>query len=888
MYEIGLLIYVAAIIASCYLSWDAFKHRFLPIARPLMGLSILLALVCSVRLLGLIGSQLNQWIMQAIEDFEYFLIHPSIIPLWVWALLEYYQDKKIPFTHKVLLIFLIQPSIVITLALTDIFNNGFLSQISATGLVDPKDRLGGYLQVRHAYGLVTIIGLTLVTPYLVRKRRQSPFSDLFIVTLTIAIPYTLHLLYRENLINISLGAPAFILFVVWGSRQYRLLHVMPVALQGLIDKMDAGILVSNVHSKLLYINDYAQRLFSLNVSTSKLQQHELSTPEVFEQHFDFTLARKQTSLMQTNSQKHDGEVRYINAVLQPIFSPKLKQHLGSTISFHDITERKQAELELQSYNQQKSEFFAGISHEFRTPLTLSLGNIDDVLHDLHTLPPKQLEAPLLQAKANNKRLLSLVNQLLELSCIDKGSLTIKPVKLQLSTYLPMLIANFESLADRHNITLHFNVSHTAQRDSDIYFDSDALDKIMINLLSNALKSITGNTGGEVHIGIDHAEHNQLQITVRDSGCGIAADALPHIFEMFYSHQVNNTAWPQSTGVGLSLVKQLLVLHDADIAVNSTAEGNGSCFSVKLQRGYLHFPEDMIIHHTGSTRETNTAIIDDSPHMQGLINTDNNTQSPTDKNMLISTDSNKQVLLAEDNPDMRRYIRKHLPDFQLTEAADGKAALELAQQLQPDLVLSDVMMPKMNGYDLCKQLKSDAQTSHIPVVLLTAKSAQTEKLEGLSLGADDYLSKPFDVRELNLRINNLIVAKQAIQAFYKANGLEKAINHSKLPKRETAFLEKLQHYVREHIANTEIKVSDLAAVVHMSERSLSRKVKMLTGDTPKKMLLTIRLELAAQLLRKSEDNITNLSCQVGFSDASHFARTFKAHYAMTPSEYRESR
>lgn len=886
MYEIGLIIYSAAIVAACYLSWDAFKHRFLPIARPLIGLSIILALVCMLRLLGLLDPQLSQWLMQAIEDFEYFLIHPLVIPLWIWALLEYYQDKKISLGNKILLIFFIQPSIVITLWLTDIVTNGFLSQASAVSLIDPKDRLGAYVNVRHVYGTVVIVGLILLTPYLVRKRQQSPLSDLLLVMLTMVVPYILHVLYRDNWISLSLGAPAFILFILWGSRQYRLLDVMPVALQGVIDKMDSGIIVGNVHSKLLYVNGYAQQLFDISLTpASALQQRKLSMPEVFEQHFNFSSPEKQTALMQVKSRLHNGAIRYINATLQPIFSPKLNKHLGATVSFHDITERKQAELELESYNRQKSEFFAGISHEFRTPLTLSMGNIDDVLHDLNKVPVRQLEAPLKQARANNKRLLGLVNQLLELSRLDRGALTIKPVKLNLSNYLPMLIANFESLAENHNIKLHFEVSGQARQDSSLYFDTDALDKVVINLLSNALKSITGNAGGEVVAGLDHGGDSQLQLTVRDTGCGIATDALPHIFEMFYSHQMNNAVWPQSTGVGLSLVKQLLVLHGADIEVNSI-EGEGTCFTVTFRRGYAHFSKDVVINHHNDFPDDAASFIPESATIAALADLPDDSPTPVPVKYPAQSGGKPMILLAEDNADMRRYIRKHLGAFELLEAADGERGLELARQSMPDLVLSDVMMPKMNGYELCAGLKSDSQTSHIPVVLLTAKSDQSERLEGLSLGADDYLSKPFDVRELNLRINNLISARRTIQVFYQNNGLEKVIGHPDLPKRETTFLEKIQSYVREHIDNSEIKVSDLAEVVHMSERSLSRKLKALTGDTPKQMLMTIRMEQAARLLTHSDSNITRLSYDVGFTDASHFTRSFKKHYGMTPTEYRE--
>ena len=889
MYETGLIIYATAFIASCYLSWDAFKHRFLPIARPMTAMSILLALVCIIRFLDITKIPMPRWGAQFLDDFEFFVLMPFIIPLWIWMLLEYYKDQKVRPSHIVILLCLIQPSIVTTLALFDMFTNGFVSQASPTALIVPGERLGAYLQVRLIYGVVAISLIVLITPYLVRKHQQSPLFDLMLVILTIAVPFTFHILYRDGYMTLSLGAPALIFFILWGNRQYRLLDVMPVARKGIMDKIDSGILVGNVHSKLLYVNNYAQQLFNLDVSDSALQEREISIPAVFEEHLDFTLAEKQTALLQTSAHGKDNDVRYIAATLQPILSPKLRHHLGSTVSFHDITERKQAELALESYSRQKSEFFAGISHEFRTPLTLSLGNIDDTLNDLNTAKPEQLKAPLLQAKANNKRLLSLVNQLLELSRLDKGALAIKPVKLELSTYLPMLIANFESLAERQNIQLHFTISAKARQDSTLYFDSDALDKVVINLVSNALKSITDNQGGHVYIELDrNDESEQLLLTIRDTGCGIPKDSIPKIFEMFYSHQMDNTRWPQGTGVGLSLVKQLLVLHDANISVSSV-ENEGTSFELTLQQGHAHFAEDIIIgqHSWAEPEATSSSTsfdLEQETFNQALAADDASTLTEPEGN--FTQGLSKQVLLAEDNADMRRYIRKHLMDYRLIEAADGEEALDLAKQTMPDLVLSDVMMPKMNGYDLCKSLKSDAQTSHIPVVLLTAKSDQSEKLEGLSLGADDYLSKPFDTNELRLRIKNLLASRDTIRAFYQANGLEKVIKHPELPKRETIFLEKLQNYVRENIDNVDIKISDMASAVFMSERSLSRKVKTLTGATPKQMLMTIRLEHAAQLLLSSESNITQLSYETGFSDPSHFTRSFKKHYEITPTEYRE--
>lgn len=888
MYEAALLLFAIAIIASCFLGWDAYKHRFLPIARPLMYFNVVLTLTCIISFVEVLDTIRPQWLSQVFQDIRMHVLRPLCVPLWAWTLLEYHRDEKAPATHKVLLFCFLIPTVTITLFLFHTITQGLVDPTSVTALITPKERLGGgyVLHVVRTVGIIATLCAILLTPYLVKNRQQSKYPRLeamLVICLTL-IPFTLYALHLRGFVNIALGAPLMIFMLLWGSRQYRLLDALPVALEGITDKVDSGILVSNMQAKLLYVNDYAKKLFQLEATPSALQQRAFPIPVTFTKHLDFSNPEKQTVLLQAKND--EGDIRYIDATLQPIFHPKLNNHLGSMVSLHDITERKQAELELQNFNRQKSEFFAGISHEFRTPLTLSMGGIDDVLEDVDPITPGQRNI-LTQAKANNRRLLSLVNQLLELSQLDKGSLGIKPEKLRLVSYVPMLIANFESQAEKQNIRLHFIVSSEAQQKSSVYFDPDALDKILINLISNALKSINNDAGGDVYIHLNHLEKEQLQLTVRDTGCGIPDDALPKIFDMFYSHHMNNPVWPPGTGVGLSLVKQLLLLHGGDISVSSI-KGQGTCFTINLLSGYSHFAENTPIDHENKwdQDQNNTKVLIEESATNLNISELDSTVDDEDRHKQIDSVSGKHILLAEDNPDMRRYIRKHLPDFYLTETVDGAAALAQAQNAPPDLVLSDVMMPRMNGYDLCRELKSDERTSHIPVILLTAKSAQAEKLEGLSLGADDYLSKPFDVRELNLRIHNLIKSREAIQNFYQLNGLAKVITHPELPKKETVFLEKLQNYVYENIENADIKIADLAATVYMSERSLSRKVKALTGDTPKKMLLIIRLERAAKLLKETTDNITSLSYQVGFSDASHFARTFKAHYNMTATEYRE--
>ena len=554
------------------------------------------------------------------------------------------------------------------------------------------------------------------------------------------------------------------------------------------------------------------------------------------------------------------------------------------MSFHDVTERKQTELKLQSLDRQKAEFFAGISHEFRTPLTLSLGHLKDLASEAENIQPDALRSGLSQVENNNKRLLKLVNQLLQLSQLDASSLEINPVLLDLKTNLPVMIANFESLAEKQNSQIHLQWDHLTDNKFEVYFDSDAFDKIISNLLSNALKSMP--KGGDVYIRVEVVDAQHLELSVSDTGCGIPSSALPKVFKMFYSHQNDNAAWPQGTGVGLSLVKRLLALHSAKIDVSSV-EAEGTTFTLDLLRGFAHFPQEIAVQHSKVD-----LLQSDHLEIEALEHTVSSAplSSPTIKstgNKLKET-TEKLILLVEDNAEMRAYIRKHLSlEYRLIEAADGKEGLALALKLMPDLVLSDVMMPKMSGYDLCKQLKTSPLTSHIPVILLTAKSSHSEKLEGLELGADEYLNKPFDVQELLLRIQNLIQARSRVKQFYKNNGLNEVIENQELPKRETLFLDKLQKYVHENISKSDIRVTDLASIVNMSERTLNRKLKALTGDTPKKMLLLIRLEYAAKLLHRSDDSITQISYSAGFADTSHFTRCFKSKFLVTPTNFRKN-
>lgn len=882
MNHAALLLYALTGIMALSLGWDGFKNRHLPIARPFTAQAYFIAIFASLRALELFEWDKGQWIGQVLLDFD-FLLASLIYPIWVWMLLEYQQERKVSLTDFRILLFLIHPVLQFLVMVFDMFAHGYLSQTSTVALIDPEQRLGTYVIVRHIYAWSTFLLLTVLTPYLmIKKQQHTPWDIVKIAALT-PLPFIFFTLHKLGLTEYRLTVVFMVLYLFWISRQYRLLDVMPLALRGVMDNVNSGILVSNAQAKLLFVNDYANKLLNLQLSSELLKRREQDIPERLKQCFDFASPNKQEAQLELEDNDQGASTRHIDAVFQPIFHPKSHRYLGATLSLHDVTERKNTELQLQRFDRQKSEFFAGISHEFRTPLTLSLGNLDDLLADAESLKTVELKAALSKVKHNNQRLLTLVNQLLELSRLEAGSLPIKPSLLHLDSYLPLLIANFESQASKQGCRIHLQLSqHTAQQ-SELYFDADAFDKVMFNLLSNALKSMPN--GGDITLQLDSLDDTRLQLSVRDTGCGIPADALDKVFERFYSHEHSNPAWQSGTGIGLSLVKELLKTHSADIKVDSV-EGQGTTFTLTLRKGYAHFPSKLVVQHQSDA----VFIADKYPH---LLTLDAVSESvPLDNDAVLTGNerhevSEKLVLLVEDNTEMRAYIRKHLAiHFRLIEAADGEEGLVLAREAMPDLVLSDVMMPKRNGYALCRELKSHPQTSHIPVLLLTAKSSQNEKLEGLELGADDYLSKPFDVRELTLRIHNLIASRTLIRAFYRAHGLQQVINNPNLPECETTFLNTLRTYIEANISNADIKVADLAQAVCMSERSLSRKLKALTGDSPKNMVLVVRLEYAKQiLLTQPNDSVTQVAYQAGFADASHFTRSFKSSYAMPPTQYR---
>ena len=524
--------------------------------------------------------------------------------------------------------------------------------------------------------------------------------------------------------------------------------------------------------------------------------------------------------------------------------------------------REQAE-KLKELDKTKSRFFANISHEFRTPLTLILGPMEEISKGHFQGNPQRVYDLVIR---NGRRLLNLVNQLLDLSKIESGKMRLQVVKADIVSFIKTTVASYQSLALHKGI--QFNLE-TTLHSSDLYFDPDKLEKVIHNLLSNAFKFTPED--GTVTIILQQSSDSFIEIAVKDNGGGIAPDQIAYIFDRFYQADGASANADQGTGIGLALTKELVELHGGLLTVTSE-EGVGSEFKVALPLGQDHLTPDQIV-------QTPIELSRESmpEQKQKIDSVDNQVSIPEPPKPL--------VLLVEDNADLRNFIGKTLePYYAVKQAHDGLAGWQQAIEAIPDLVLSDVMMPEMDGVELCSRLKSDERTSHVPVILLTAKADKQSKLEGLETGADDYLAKPFDRDELLMLIQNRIQQRQTLRArFSKEITLQP--KDIAITSADEKFLSKAMDLVEAHMDNSEFKVSTFIEKMNLGRNQVERKLKALTDQTPVEFIRVLRLKRAAQKIIKQEDTISQIAYSVGFNNLSYFAKCFKQQFGTLPSEYR---
>lgn len=525
---------------------------------------------------------------------------------------------------------------------------------------------------------------------------------------------------------------------------------------------------------------------------------------------------------------------------------------------------------LRELDQMKSQLFANVSHELRTPLALTLGPLEDALEGRFGPVGGELAQQLEVASRNARRLLGLVDQLLDVARLDAGRLRLRMRPVDLSGFVRQRVEAFLPLAERRSIELSLEAPSNRV---EVWLDPVQMEKVLDNLLGNALKFTP--RGGRVQVVLS-AEADRVEIRVRDNGPGIPAGQLDRVFERFYQAEgTSRRRWP-GAGIGLSLARELVELHRGAIAVRSM-EGKGACFIVTLLRGRDHIPPEMEMGGPEDEQrysgERPVLVLDDTLDLPPP-------ESPA------AGDDRTTILVVDDNAEMRTYVRRHLePDYRVVEAADGLQGLEEARRLTPDLVVSDVMMPGLDGSALFRALREDPELDFIPVVLLTAKASAENRIQGLRDGVDDYLVKPFDSRELKARVDNLIASRRRLKE--RLDGLPprplRATEVAVVPADE-AFLARVQAVVEERLGDTDLSVEGLAEALRCDRSYLLRKLRALTGETPSGLIRSLRLQRAEQLLRAGAGTVSEIAATVGFKSVAHFSNAFQERYGERPSAF----
>lgn len=516
-------------------------------------------------------------------------------------------------------------------------------------------------------------------------------------------------------------------------------------------------------------------------------------------------------------------------------------------------ERREAERKHQ-FDQLKIKFLTNISHEFRTPISLIMGPLEQLMQQ-ETSPERANQLDML--RRNARRLLNLVNQLL-----DFRNIKLKEQKLQASegdfvAFAREVADSFKDLAERKQINFQFQ---SALRFYFTLFDQDKMERILFNLLSNAFKFTLKD--GEVFLKIDALPNDRgLRISLSDTGIGMKQDTTEKIFERFFQNETGEEILNQGSGIGLSITKEFVRLHGGTIEVESIA-GKGSVFSVNLP---LRKIEDALILEEDAVfmyDETSEDIQEADGHHQSL----------------------PVVLLVEDNEDFRFYLKDNLKKYyKVVEAGNGKDGWQKVLSAHPDLVVSDISMPYVTGTQLCQKIKTDKRTCHIPVILLTALSAESDQLQGLEKGANDYMAKPFNFEILHAKITNLLALNESLKSTYSKR-IKVDAPIVDIESDNEKLLNKAVLYIDENLTNSQLSVEDLSRHLGMSRGSLYTKILELTGESPVEYIRSIKLDRAAVLLEKSELNVSQISYSVGFATPNYFARAFRTRYGMLPSEY----
>ena len=660
---------------------------------------------------------------------------------------------------------------------------------------------------------------------------------------------------------------------------YLKLNSIVLAEHNLIKAKNVFLRLNSYNYLLLTLQDLSQLYYKKNNLKKSLEyitkkdsinsfyQEKIKESEIYELETLYQTKQKEQQINLLTSQnkleiqkKKNQSYIYISIITLLVF--------GGLTLFISYKNKQKVTKKLAELDKEKSNLFGNISHEFRTPLTLIKTPVEQLLQN-ENLPIEQ-KSILTLVKRNADRLLDLVTQLLDISKIENNQLKLGVTPNNPKQFFNVLCDGFSYLAKQKQIIFLPYINCNL---SDVWFDKDLVEKISTNILFNALKYTPEK--GTVICNV-YCENNLLNIEIKNTGKGLTKEEEAKIFERFY--QADHLS--PGIGLGLALVKELVTTHKGKIHVTNIPN-QWTTFLITLPVNKNSYKKSEIQEETNTTREPTLQIESSSPteiqENKILEETENSQNSTSKKELPI-------MLLVDDNKDVRTLLKHTFsPCYTILEASNGKEGIEKALEHIPDIIISDVMMPEIDGFKLCSTLKNDFKTSHIPIILLTAKAGQENLMEGTLCGADDYIVKPFNLDYLQAKVENLISSRKKLQQRYKQDAVltpqDLAVTNL-----DQDFLQRIEDILKEQLTETSFNTEAFAKAACLSRMQLHRKLKALTGLSATEFIRSQRLKLAAHLLKQSDANVSEIGYQVGFSSPAYFSKLFKDAYGCSPSEY----
>ncbi len=539
-----------------------------------------------------------------------------------------------------------------------------------------------------------------------------------------------------------------------------------------------------------------------------------------------------------------------------------------------IKYEREKRIKEEELHNKKLQFFTNISHEFRTPLTLIINPLEDILKNEELNLPNEVNEKHLIIHKNTDRLYRLINELMDYRKLELNKLSIKARELDIINFVQDVVSYF--VVEASNKKIDLNIKHEIP-ELKVWVDIGMLEKIIFNLLSNAFKVTPEGGTITISVSLKHAEkikQNNLseafEISVSDTGPGLKKEQLEKIFERFYQVDNLNKSYYGGTGIGLEVVRSFVELHKGKVEVDSIVK-KGTTFSVILPLGKEHFDEDEIV----ISEETSDILL--KTKFIGNVHNKNL------ENQIEEGQKSNRLLIVEDNTELRNYLIRELSNnYRVFDAKNGSEGFEIAKKEVPDIIITDVIMPEMDGFEFCSNIKKDLKTSHIPILMLTAKTMADDRLKGIESGADVYLNKPFDMRILKSYLTQMLTIRQILfnKYFSDISDAEVNQNNTSLDKE---FIQKVLNHIYENLSDPDLSVESLSSQLHLSRSQFYRKIKTLTGQTANQFLRNVRLQKAKQILESGATNVSEVCYKVGFSSPSYFTKCFKAQFEILPTE-----